>query len=703
MSFHEVTLRAAPEADAGRAVIRLPSDMMAALAISPGDAVAVRGKALTHCRAVRAASGGDAVELDPAALERIGASDTGRAEIAVAALPTANSVLLTLDGAEIRVRPADLSESLFDLPLTLGDRLMVPSGMGQSVPVVVTEITPGPAAIFSAKTILSVGGQPAPAPVFEGIGGLEEQIARVQEMVATPLARPELFERLGVPPPRGILFTGPPGSGKTLLARAVAARTSAAFFHINAPEIVSKHYGDSEAALRQVFDAAARKSPAIIFIDEIDAVAPRRDALSGEKQVERRVVAQLLTLLDGLSDRGRIVVMAATNLPDSIDPALRRPGRLEREVVFRPPNRAERRDILSVHLGQAPLDAGVDLDAIAEASHGYVGADLAALAREAALAALARSVRAAGGEDMVSADDLVVSAADLETGLALTRPAILRDTVVDSPTVRWSDIGGLDDVKAALEEAVVWPIRHKDSFRSLRVPAARGVILAGPPGSGKTLLARGLAGESGLNFVGVRPTRILSQFLGEAERAVAELFAKARQAAPAILFFDEFDALARRRTGQDAVLDRIVGQLLVEMDGLSPNDDVVVLAATNRPNAIDPALLRPGRIDHVLTVPLPDAAARRAILDVHFQSRSVEEGVDLSALVGATDGFSGADLASLAQSAARQALRRHLSGSDLAAAPAIGAADIDAALVALRRRASDVAVDHLRQVTEAMR
>lgn len=692
----EVTLTPVPAADTGRALARVPSDMMAELGLSPGDAVALRAKSVTHCRVVRARSGASEVAVDTGVIERIGVEGEGRAELCPADLKPLSSVLVTLEDAARGVRPADLSEALFDMPLTTGDQLTIPLPMFRRVKATVTETAPVSAGFFTGETILSVAGQPVPAPEFEEIGGLEEQIARVEEMVATPLRRPELFESLGIQPPRGILFTGPPGTGKTLLARAVAARTEAAFFHINAPEIVSKHYGDSEAALRQVFDAAQRKSPAIIFIDEIDAVAPRREGLSGEKQVERRVVAQLLTLLDGLSDRGRIVVMAATNLPDSIDPALRRPGRLEREIVFRAPDAKQRRSILEVHLRHAPLGDDVDLNALAEASHGYVGADLAALAREAALAALGRSVREAGGEAQVSPAALRVTPEDLEWGLHTTRPALLRDTVVESPKILWKDIGGLEALKASLEEAVVWPIKHRESFRSLKVPPARGVMLAGPPGSGKTLLARGLAGESGLNFIGVRPTRILSQFLGEAERAVADLFSKARQAAPSILFFDEFDALARRRGGADAVLDRVVAQLLVEMDGLGTGGEVVVLAATNRPAAIDPALMRPGRIDQVLTIPLPDAPTRAAILNVHLAGRTGAGALDLDALVAATDGFSGADLAALVQGAARRAMRRHLGdGASSGSSPVLTDQDLDRERLTLRAQDVSRRADHL--------
>lgn len=676
-------IREAPAADRGRALARLPEDTMRKIGVDPGDPILIEGTTGTHCRAVPGPSDVAWVEIDAHVAKRIGLDWGAEARLIPAPLPVLSAVIVEVTGVQT-ARLEDLAEALYDLPLTEGDSLTVRLPMGQEAQVAVTSTDPEPAGLFGDRTVISVAERPV-AQQYQGIGGLEQQIARVHEMVAAPLERPDLFERLGIAPPRGILFTGPPGSGKTLLARAVAGRTKAAFFHVSAPEILSKHYGDSEAALRKVFDAAGRQAPAIVFIDEIDAIAPRRDALSGEKQVERRVVAQLLTLLDGLSDRGRIVVMAATNLPDALDPALRRPGRFDREIVFRAPSCADRREILAVHLGAAPLDRCVDLDAVAEASHGYVGADLAALTREAALAALARNVAAAGGEDRVAAAAIFITQRDLEHGLTVTRPSILRDTVVDSPTIGWGDVGGLEDVKAALREAVMWPLEHRAMFQSLGLSSSRGLLLSGPPGSGKTLLARAIAGESGINFIGVRPTRILSQFLGEAERAVSDLFEKARQAAPALLFFDEFDAVAGRRGSQDAVMDRIVAQLLVELDGLATNTGVTVLAATNRAAAIDPALLRPGRIDRVIEVPLPDAVVRRAILDVHTSARRLAFGVDLDRVAEDTAGASGADLAALTEDAARSALRRMLVKKDPAeTAVAITADDFDAALRVLR-------------------
>jgi transitional endoplasmic reticulum ATPase len=562
----------------------------------------------------------------------------------------------------------------------------------------VVAATRGMAASSASGSVVTLEAAPCDgARSSTDVGGLSEQIARVEEMISTPLLRPELYERLGISPPRGVLFCGPPGSGKTLLARAVAGRTEAAFFHIDGPEIISKHYGDSEEALRRVFDAAVKRAPSIVFIDEIDAIAPRRDALSSEKQVERRVVAQLLTLLDGLEDRGRIVVMAATNLPDGLDPALRRPGRFDREIVFRPPSAAQRREILAVHLARAPLDPDVDLDALAETTHGYVGADLAALAREAAVAALARTVAEAGGEDRVRPEDLRITRADLARGHAATGPSALRGAGRAPMQVSWNDVGGAARVRDALRQAVLWPLRHAAALGALGVRPARGVLLTGPPGCGKTLAARALAAESGMNLLHVHPPRLLSQYLGEAERAVAGLFATARATAPALVFFDEFDALAPRRSGRDATLDRIVAQLLTEFDGLDGDRDVVVLAATNRPGAIDPALLRPGRFDTVIRFTLPDAGERRDILAVHLRGRACRPGLDLDGLAEATEGFSGAELATLVDDAARGALGRILLQPG-ERPESLGQEDIDRALTAIlaarRARGDDFLAPH---------
>ena len=661
----------------GRNLVRIPLDKMKTLGVVAGDTVAIAAERLTHARVMPAATHSDDVSITEELLSNVKGTWETTVEVHPAHLHPLNTAVIKIDGtAQCSVQ--DLSEALFDLPLTQGDVLSVKLPPGRAVSIEVMGLDPVHAGLFRETTTLSLAQRMPPALDYNQIGGLDEQITRVHEMVAAPLLRPDLFARLGVPSPRGVLFTGPPGSGKTLLARGIAAKTSAAFYQISGPEIVSKHYGESEAALRKIFEAAQKDAPAIIFIDEIDAIAPRRDGLSGEKQVERRVVAQLLTLMDGLSERGQVILMAATNLPDSLDPALRRPGRFDREIGFDPPTAAQRAEILSVHLRDAPLSPDVDIDAIAQDCHGYVGADLAALSREAALAALDRSVTQAGGEDRVDIEELFILQTDLRHGLAATGPSILRDTHVETPTVTFADVGGMQQTKDALIEAIIWPQQHKAAFARLKLGPVSGVLMSGPPGSGKTLLARALACESGMNFIPVRPGKVMSQFLGNAEREISEIFNKARQSAPCIIFFDELDALAPRRAGKDAVLDRIVAQLLTEMDGLAANNDVVVLAATNRAEAIDPAVTRPGRFDMTIPIPLPDTVTRQAIIEVHSAHLPLSDDVDLTHLANQTERASGATLAAIVRSAARIALRRTLRGSQADAV--LEAADFEEAL-----------------------
>lgn len=686
-----LVVTAAGALDADRGVVRLPRGLMAACALRPGDVVRITGSRAAHARVLPARGEGTGrIALDAAQRRNAGAGldDPVTIEALAAQPPVATTVTLRPTGP-LRLSPADVGRALTEFPVAMGDGVSLRDATGRVVEAEVVAVDPAPLARLGEGTVIALADSADVARPFVGVGGLAAQIARVREMVELPIRRPDLFARLSIAPPRGVLFTGPPGSGKTLLARAVAQSCDAAFFQIDGPEIVSKHYGDSEAKLREVFAAAAKKAPAVIFIDEIDAIAPKREQLSGEKQLERRLVAQLLTLLDGLSARGQVVVMAATNLPHALDPALRRPGRFDREIAFDAPDLGARRDILGVHFGAAPLAPDADLDALAAATAGHVGADLAALAREAALAALARAATDAGGADAVAAEALWIEQADIETARGQVSPSALRETEVELPDTRWSDVGGLDDAKAALVEAVVWPMRHAAAFARLGLAPASGVLLAGQPGTGKTLLARALANESGAQFVAVRGAQLLSRFLGDAERAIAEVFARARHAAPCILFFDELDVIAPARGTADAALERVVGQLLVEIDGIAQSRGVFLLGATNRPQAIDAALLRPGRFERIITLGAPDHDARREILAVHTAAMPLADSIDLDVIAARCDGFTGAALRALCHDAARSALRRALQdgGGATMDGLCVGPEDIAAAF-ALRRPAS---------------
>ena len=691
-----------PQTDDGRAIARLDLGTMENLALSAGDIVRIGTDRQILARAMPAPSprgGSPAIGLGPR--QRSAAAVDLDETVLVVPQPVEPADLIRLDPVtpgQPLPRPADqIVDALCDQPVSVAQLVSVfgtefriaaiePEGAAKIVPSTRLVLEDGAA---GGTADGQLGGQG-----FPGIGGLQSQIAKLREMVSLPLSRPDVFRHLGIEPPRGVLFTGPPGSGKTLLARAVAQETEANFFQINGPEIVSKHYGDSESKLREVFSNAAKSQPAIIFIDEIDAIAPRRDALSGEKQLERRVVAQLLTLMDGLSSRGQVIVMAATNLPNMLDPALRRPGRFDREIAFHAPDTQARKSILQVHLDGMPVAPDVDLDDLADATSGFVGADLAALAQEAALAALARAQSSCRTVDELHAPDLQVVSADFLSALSQVSPSVLRGARVETTEARWSDIGGSADVKSALAEAVIWPIRYDKAFRTLNLPAASGVLLAGPPGTGKTLIARALATESGVNFVAVRGAGLLSQYLGEAERAVAETFDRARQAAPCILFFDEIDAIAPVRGTSDSAMERVVAELLVEIDGMAQRHDVFLLGATNRVSAIDPALLRPGRFDVTIPMGLPDTQARRDILAVHTHQVPLAGDVDLNGLAIRTEGSTGADLAALCQTAARQALRRSIETA--------GDAELDPDAISLTAEDFEIAA-HLRQRSDAAR
>ena len=677
-----LTVRPAAGEDGIPGVARLPAAAMAALRLGPGDIVSVTGGRRHFLRALAASEGAGAgtILLAAEARDNAEAGPGTQVRIAPATLPQAEAVALAssrpLPEARRPAIEAAAAERLLDRPVMEGDRLVLDPGTPAALVLEVASLTPPGAARITARTCIALGREAGPRRL-PGVGGLDAPAARLFEMVELPLRRPDLFAHLGIAPPRGVLFTGPPGTGKTLLARAMAEASAARFFAVEGPEIVTKHYGESEARLRRLFAEAERAAPAIVFIDEIDAIAPRRDAVSGEKQLERRVVAQLLSLMDGLSARGRVVVMAATNMAHALDPALRRPGRFDREIPFAPPDEAARAEILDIHLGALPLDPEVDIAGLARRTHGYAGADLAALAREAGMAALARC--GAATDPGPAPSEVTVTREDIAAALAATGPSALRETRIELPETRLEDVGGLARAKRALTEAVLWPLAHPELCRHYGVEPPSGVLLAGPPGGGKTLLARAIASESTMNFIPVRGAQLLTPYLGEAERRIADLFARARHAAPCLLFLDELDALAPLRGDADAAMARVVAQLLVEIDGIEALGRVVLIGATNRAGAIDPALLRPGRFDRVIEIAPPDADERAEILALKLRGHPLAPGIAPAALAARTPGWTGAALEGLVRSAARHALARHIAGGREAAEP-IGWPDFDAAI-----------------------
>ena len=531
----------------------------------------------------------------------------------------------------------------------------------QTRPTGVVKITP--------KTKLVIHSRPVQEKTlstnvtYEDIGGLHEQIQKIREMVELPLRYPELFQKLGIDPPKGVLLYGPPGCGKTLLAKAVATEAEANFFLINGPEIMNKYYGETEAKLREIFRKAEEEAPSIIFIDEIDAIAPKRSEVTGE--VEKRVVAQLLALMDGLESRGQVIVIGATNRPNALDPALRRPGRFDREIEIGIPDKKGRKEILQIHTRGMPLAPDVDIDKLAEITKGYTGADLAALCREAAMKCIRRILPSIDfNEEKLSPeilDQLVVTMRDFLEAYKEITPTALREVEIETPNVTWDDIGGLEDVKQKLIESIEWPIRYADRFEKLGIKPPKGVLLYGPPGCGKTLLAKAVATESEANFITIKGPEIYSKWVGESERAIREVFRKARQAAPCVIFLDEIETLIPRRDMLDdssGVAHRVTSTLLAEMDGIEELRDVIVIGATNRPDLMDPSALRPGRFDRLIYVPPPDERGRYQILKIYTRKMPLAEDVDLAKLAAMTEGYSGADLESLCREAGLAALRR---------------------------------------------
>ncbi|MEM1566665.1 MAG: CDC48 family AAA ATPase [Candidatus Bathyarchaeia archaeon] len=676
-SSNVVSLRVAEarSRDVGRGIARLDPEAMEKLGLTPGDVVEISGKRKTVAICWPGYSedaGKGIIRIDGYTRNNAGVSIDEKVTVRKVEAKKATKITLT-PTEPLRIEGAEdyLAQLLEGRVVTRGD--YIPIGiMGRKVDLMVTSVQPpAPAVIIAADTQISIGEKPAaavrevPRVTYEDIGGLQEEIRKIREMVELPLKYPELFERLGVEAPKGVLLYGPPGTGKTLLAKAVANETNAAFFSISGPEIMSKFYGESEERLREIFRQAEENAPSIIFIDEIDAIAPKREEVTGE--VEKRVVSQLLALMDGLKPRGRVVVIGATNRPNAIDPALRRPGRFDREIEIGVPNKQGRLEILQIHTRGMPLAEDVDLEKIASVTHGFVGADLEALCKEAAMRALRRILPEIDFEkETIPAEILnkiTVTMNDFMEALKDVEPSAMREVLVEVPTVKWEDIGGLADVKLELQEAVEWPLKYPEVFEHLDAKPPKGILLYGPPGTGKTLLAKAVANESEANFISIKGPELLSKWVGESERAVREVFRKAKQAAPSIIFFDEIDAIAPVRGGgygDSHVTERVISQLLTEMDGLEELRGVVVLAATNRPDIIDPALLRPGRFDKLLYVPPPDLEARKEILKIHLKKKPLAEDVSIEELAKRTEGYTGADLAAVCNMAVMLAIREHV-------------------------------------------
>jgi transitional endoplasmic reticulum ATPase len=569
-----------------------------------------------------------------------------------------------------------LAETLNGQLMTKGDIIPI-NVMGQRIDLVVISTDPsGPIIINdatkvtvsedSAKAVQAAQEGKVPSITYEDIGGIRNEIARVREMIELPLRHPELFKRLGVEAPKGVLLHGPPGTGKTLLARAVANETNANFYSIGGPEIMSKYYGESEEKLRNVFEQAEKNAPSIIFIDEIDSIAPKREEVSGE--VERRIVAQLLSLMDGLKSRGKVVVIGATNRVNAIDPALRRPGRFDRELEIGVPDREGRLEILQIHTRGMPLAKDVNLEKLADISHGFVGADLQSLSKEAGMRSLRRILPDIDlSSESIPSDTLrkiIVTMDDFMDVIKEMEPSAMREVFVEIPDISWDDIGGLESIKQEMQEAVEWPLKYQGIFTFADAMPPKGILLYGPPGTGKTLMAKAAANESEANFISIKGPELLSKWVGESEKGVREIFRKARQAAPCIIFFDEIDAIAPKRGGDfgdSHVTERLISQLLTELDGLEILTNVVVIGATNRPDIVDAALLRPGRFDRLLYVPPPDRDSRIQIIKIHVKKKPLDDAVDIERLADQTEGYTGADIASLSSAAVMLALREHVS------------------------------------------
>jgi transitional endoplasmic reticulum ATPase len=691
-----LTVKPLKQKDAGRGLAAIDRRAMDEMDLENGDYIVVQGEGGRTVARVWPGypkdEGRGIIRIDGSLRKETGAGIDDNVTVEKADVQPATEVTVALP-QNLRVRGnvgPMIRQNLSGQAVTEGQTVPVSFGLGplssmsgQKIPLKIAETQPSGTVVVTESTEIEISERPAeqltggeseeretPDVTYEDIGGLDDELEQVREMIELPMRHPELFQQLGIEPPKGVLLHGPPGTGKTLMARAVANEIDAYFTDISGPEIMSKYYGESEEQLREVFEEAEENAPAVVFIDEIDSIAPKRGDTSGD--VERRVVAQLLSLMDGLEERGQVIVIGATNRVDALDPALRRGGRFDREIEVGVPDKDGRKEILQVHTRGMPLVDDIDLEQYAESTHGFVGADIQQLAKEAAMNALRRIRPELDLEeeeiDAETLEQLQVTDDDFKQAMRGIEPSALREVFVEVPDITWDQVGGLEDTKERLRETIQWPLTYPKVFEEMDVQAAKGVLLYGPPGTGKTLLAKAIANESQSNFISIKGPELLNKYVGESEKGVREVFEKARSNAPTVVFFDEIDAMAgeRGQTSSDSgVGERVVSQLLTELDGLEDLEDVVVIATTNRPDLIDPALLRPGRLDRHIHVPVPDAEARRKIFAVHTQDKPLADDVDLDDLADRTDGYVGADIEAVCREASMAATREFINSVDL--------------------------------------
>jgi len=665
--------------DVGRGLARMDPKDLEKLGCEVGDVVLIEGKRKTAAKVMPAYMedrGKGIVQIDGIIRENAQVGLDEKATLEKATYKPAERITLspiTVGGLRGEKDTRYIGRLLEGLPLVAGDRVRATLFGARSCDFKVLDTIPKKEVvlIYPATTIrmeVKEGEERRNLKVsYEDIGGLEKQTQRIREMIELPLRYPQVFERLGIDPPKGVFLHGPPGCGKTLIARAVANETDAYFTSISGPEIMGKYYGESEGRLRSIFEDAAKNAPAIIFLDEIESIAPKREEMGAEKQVERRVVAQLLALMDGLESRGQVIVIAATNLPNIVDPALRRPGRFDRELTIPIPDKNARLEILQIHTRGMPLAEGVSLEKLAEITHGFVGADLEALAREAAMVCLRKILPKVDFElseiPYETLLELEVTMDNFTEALKEIEPSAIREVFIEIPDVKWSDVGGLEDIKRQLMEAIEWPLKYPELFNKAKTSPPKGALLYGAPGTGKTLVAKAVANESGVNFISVKGPALMSKYLGESEKGVREVFKKARQAAPTIIFFDEIDSLVPIRGAGDGsthTTERVISQFLTELDGIEELKGVVVLGATNRLDMIDPAILRPGRFDLLLELPIPDEATRLKILKIHTKDKPLDKDIDLKLFAKITDKYTGAAIEAITRKASMLAIREFL-------------------------------------------